>query len=153
MNKNECKELANNFSCLITHKEHKKNIFQHISDEDFENIKKAFTAETRIRNEKRYYRFENSLTNEVEWCVESKLGTYLKSNSFKKQLKLLGRNKRANRNSHQEIYFIQNAKKPYKTSEELEYMFSNDLEHGKLAQSHVLKDLGERPTKLARLQS
>ncbi|HCG9749817.1 hypothetical protein QX220_06220 [Vibrio vulnificus] len=150
--KNE-KEIANDFHKSITNKT-KKELFEHINDEMFEEIKKALAAETRIRNEKLYYRFENPITEEIEWCVESKLGAHLKSPSFKRQLALLStkRRRRVDRNKNKEIYvYPEPAKKPYKTAEELEEFFTKD-KFGKESQTPTLKQLGERPVKISELQ-
>ena len=148
---NQEKEIAELCHLHMTDKSLKKEFYRHISDKKFEEIKKSITAETRIRNEKRYYRFENTLTNEIEWCVESKLGAYLKSKSFKHHLKLLGKNRRADRNTNKSIYHTKDIKveKPYKAVEELEEIFNQDLERGKPVQPHAIS---ERPTKLANLQ-
>ncbi|MFA4730350.1 hypothetical protein [Vibrio vulnificus] len=145
------KDIAELCHTHMTSKNLKQDFYSNISDEQFEEIKKSITAETRIRNEKTYYRFENILTNEIEWCVESKLGTYLKSKSFKHHLKLLGKNRRADRNKNKNIYHTKNVKveKPYKSVEELEEIFNLDLERGKSTQPFSLT---ERPTKLSKLQ-
>ncbi|HDY7993867.1 TPA: hypothetical protein ACGUON_000723 [Vibrio vulnificus] len=145
------KDIAELCHTHMTSKNLKQDFYSNISDEQFEEIKKSITAETRIRNEKKYYRFENILTNEIEWCVESKLGTHLKSKSFKHHLKLLGKNRRADRNANPSIYCPKDVKveKPYKSVEELEEIFNLDLERGKSTQPFSLT---ERPTKLAKLQ-
>ncbi|HCG8161033.1 TPA: hypothetical protein NJ496_000950 [Vibrio parahaemolyticus] len=148
---NKDKKVAQLCHLHMTDKNLKNEFYRHISDEQFEEIKKSITKETRIRNEKRYYRFENNLTNEIEWCVESKLGTYLKSKSFAHYLKLLGNRRRADRNKNRDVYFARKlkAEPPFKSAEELEDIFISDLEHGKPVQPHALT---ERPTKLANLQ-
>ncbi|EOX4831348.1 hypothetical protein ACG9VV_000864 [Vibrio alginolyticus] len=145
-------QLAQEFLVGITDKETKKVLFQYISDEAFEEIKKSFRAETSIRNQKRYYRYENPHTNNIEWCIESKLGTYLKSNKFKQHLKQLGC-PYSKRNSHKEIYVHPEPvdKKHCLSSKELETDFINDP-NGKQAQTPTLTILGQRPTKLAALQ-
>lgn len=145
------REIAEMCYMHMTDKRLKNDFYRHISDKQFEEIKKSITAETRIRNEKTYYRFENILTNEVEWCVESKLGAYLKSKSFARHLKLLGKNRRVDRNTNKSIYHTKDVKveKPYKPVEELEEIFNQDLKRGKPVQPHALT---QRPTKLANLQ-
>ncbi|EMC8460724.1 hypothetical protein K6754_23845 [Vibrio alginolyticus] len=149
------KKLAEDFYRCITDRKAKLEVFEHISDEQFEAIKASFTSETRLRNEKRYYRYENILTNQIEWCVESKLGSNLKSASFKDYLLRLGRNRRADRNNNPSVYVHpepvkkNKAKYQYQTSEELEQFFLNDP-NGKRAQPTALTP---RPTELRPLQN
>ncbi|MDC5812832.1 hypothetical protein OPW07_24230 [Vibrio europaeus] len=147
--------LAKEFFERVVDRNKKNDVFSNISDEQFDEIKKSFASETRKRNEKRYYRFECDLTEEIVWCVESKLGTYLKSNDFKKQLLALnaGKKGRANRNRHPEIYVHpEPAKSPFKTSVELENNFEQDPS-GKAKQAPTIAVLGERPTRLRKLES
>lgn len=147
-NQRKNKELALEFFTKISGK-NKAELFEHINDDQFEEIKKAFAAETRIRNEKRYYRFENQLTDEIEWCVESKLGTHLKSDSFKAFLKVLGKtNKLGPRNSRPEVYSLP-AKQPYKSAEELEAIYESDKANGLPSKPRTLTP---RPTKIRKLQ-
>ncbi|WP_019614708.1 hypothetical protein [Psychromonas ossibalaenae] len=147
----EHEELAKEFYSKITNKDAKNDIFEWITDEQFELIKKSFSAETRKRNQKRYYRFECPLQNQIIWCIESKLGTHLKCQQFKRYLKTLGKgNKSANRNKESSIYIYPHpAEKPYLNSDELESHFTQDP-NGMLAQPHAIE---KRPHKLAKLQA
>ena len=144
--------IAKEFFDSLKIKESRDKLFELYDEEQLLEIKKHIDQEKKQRNQKCYYRFENPLTNEIEWCVEAKLGLHLKSDSFKHTLKMLGRNRRANRNKNKEIYSITKAQKPYKTSKELEDIFESDLEHGRAAQSQIIEGLGSRPTKLTELQ-
>ena len=144
------KESALNFYKNVTGKD-KAKFFEHIDNEQFIAIKKAFTVETRLRSKNCYYRFECSLTDTVNWCVESNLSSNINSKAFKKQLKLLGIKRLANRNTHSEIYVhAQTANKPYLSAEELELGFQQDVK-GKASQVATLTSLGQRPSKLNKL--
>ncbi|GAB7224774.1 hypothetical protein VoSk93_39930 [Vibrio owensii] len=144
------KELASEFYNQITSND-RDSVFKHLTDEQFLEIKKSFKNETSKRNDKRYYRYENALTNRIEWCIESRLGSYLKSVEFKKHLKSLSATQ-SSRNKHSEIYvYPKSAKKPFFNADQLELYFEQDP-HGKATQAQTLKALGKRPTELAPLQ-
>ncbi|CAK2764702.1 conserved hypothetical protein [Vibrio crassostreae] len=143
-------KLASEFFKPILRKD-RKLVFEHLTDEQFDQIQSIFKAEYTNRQAKKYYRFECLLHGEIVWCVENRLGTHIKSERFKKYLKDAGKNKRrANRNNNSSIYIHpETAKKPYLDAETLEAYFHQDPK-GKAAQPNALED---RPQKLAKLQA
>ncbi|MGL1606717.1 hypothetical protein ACSTIN_12835 [Vibrio parahaemolyticus] len=118
--------------------------FEAMTDEELTVLHKKVTTEYKLRNQKTYYRFENPVSNEIMWCVESKLGAYLKCAEFKAQLKRLKKTQ-LQRNESPEIYsYPKNAVKPYLKAYELEEFFEQDPK-GKAAQPRTLES---RPSKL-----